>query len=37
MSRYLIAPEAVRHAAKRNRLPISRIVEVSVLDPYFHK
>jgi hypothetical protein len=30
-------PEAVRHAAARNKLPISRIIEVRVLDPYFHK
>jgi len=30
-------PEAVRHAAARNKLPISRITEVRVLDPYFHK
>ena len=30
------SPEAVRHAAARNRLPISRITEVRVLDPYFY-
>jgi hypothetical protein len=30
------SPEAVRHAAIRNKLPISRISEVLVLDPYFH-
>jgi len=30
-------PEAVRHAATRNKLPISRIIEVSALDPYFLK
>jgi hypothetical protein len=30
-------PEAVRHAAARNNLPISRITEVRVLDPYFYK
>jgi hypothetical protein len=30
-------PEAVRHAASRNNLPISRITEVRVLDPYFYK
>lgn len=29
-------PEAVRHAATRNKLPISRITEVRVLDPYFY-
>ena len=30
-------PEAIRHAAARNKLPISRIIEVRVLDPYFYK
>lgn len=30
------SPEAVRQAAARNKLPISRITEVRVLDPYFH-
>jgi hypothetical protein len=30
-------PEAVRRAAVRNKLPISRITEVRVLDPYFYK
>jgi hypothetical protein len=30
-------PEAVRRAAARNKLPISRITEVRVLDPYFYK
>jgi hypothetical protein len=29
-------PEAVRRAARRNGLPIDRITEVRVLDPYFH-
>jgi Protein of unknown function (DUF4242) len=29
------SPEAVRKAADRNGLPVSRITEVSVLDPYF--
>ena len=29
-------PEAIREAAERNRLPIGRITEVRVLDPYFH-
>jgi len=29
-------PEAIRHAAKANRLPIDRITEVRVLDPYFY-
>lgn len=27
-------PEAVRRAARRNRLPIDRIVEIQVLEPY---
>jgi len=30
-------PEAIRHAAQRNNLPVDRITEVSVLDPYFYK
>lgn len=30
-------PEAVRRAAARNKLPISRITEVRVLDPYFYR
>jgi hypothetical protein len=30
-------PEAVRRAAIRSRLPITRIIEVRVLDPYFYK
>jgi hypothetical protein len=29
-------PEAVRKVADRNGLPVERIVEVRVLDPYFH-
>jgi hypothetical protein len=29
-------PEAIRKAAERNRLPVERITEVRVLDPYFH-
>lgn len=31
------SPEAIRHAASRNDLPVERIVEVRVLDPYFHQ
>jgi hypothetical protein len=31
------SPEAVRRAAASNRLPITRITEVRVLDPYFYK
>ena len=29
-------PEAIRSAAERNGLPVDRISEVRVLDPYFH-
>jgi hypothetical protein len=29
-------PEAVRRVARRNDLPVDRITEVRVLDPYFH-
>jgi hypothetical protein len=29
-------PEAVRRAAMRNGLPVDRITEVRVLDPYFY-
>lgn len=28
-------PEAIRRAAGRNRLPVGRITEVRILDPYF--
>jgi hypothetical protein len=28
--------EAIRNAAKRNNLPLDRITEVRVLDPYFY-
>ena len=31
------SPEAVRHAARRNNLPVDKITEVSVLDPYFYR
>lgn len=30
------SPEAIRTAAKRSGLPIERITEVRVLDPYFY-
>ena len=30
-------PEAVRQAAARNGLPVDRISQVSVLDPYFYR
>ncbi len=31
------SPEAIRRTASRNRLPLQRITEVSVLDPYFYR
>jgi len=31
------SPEAIRRAAARNGLPVERITEVRVLDPYFYK
>jgi hypothetical protein len=31
------SPEAIRRTAARNKLPVSRITEVRVLDPYFYK
>jgi uncharacterized protein DUF4242 len=30
------SPEAIRRAANRNKLPIHKITEVSVLEPYFY-
>jgi hypothetical protein len=30
-------PEAIRRAAARNGLPVDRITQVSVLDPYFYR
>lgn len=30
------SPEAVRRAARLNKLPVDRITEVRVLDPYFY-
>lgn len=30
------SPEAVRRAAAANGLPVDRVTEVRVLDPYFH-
>ena len=29
-------PEAIRRAAERNGLPVDRITQVTVLDPYFY-
>jgi hypothetical protein len=31
------SPEAIRRAARRNGLPVDRIIEVLVLDPYFYR
>lgn len=31
------SPEAIRRAARRNNLPVGRITEVRVLDPYFYR
>ena len=31
------SPEAVRRTAARNRLPVDRITQVRVLDPYFYR
>jgi hypothetical protein len=30
-------PDAIRRAAEENNLPVDRITEVRVLDPYFYK
>ena len=30
-------PEAIRQVAKKNNVPVDRITEVRVLDPYFHR
>jgi len=30
-------PEAIRRVAERNKLPVDRITEVRVLDPYFYR
>ena len=31
------SPEAIRRSARRNNLPIDRITQVRVLDPYFYR
>ena len=31
------SPEAIRKTAKRNSLPVDKITQVSVLDPYFYR
>ena len=30
-------PEAIREVARKNSLPVDKITEVRVLDPYFHR
>lgn len=30
------SPEAIRRAAQRNGLPVDRVIEIRVLDPYFY-
>ena len=30
-------PEAIRNTANRNSLPVDKITQVSVLDPYFYR
>ena len=31
------SPEAIRKTARRNSLPVDRITQISVLDPYFYR
>src|SRR5215472_13182240 len=31
------SPEAIRRAAKRNSLPVDKIIKVQELDPYFYR
>lgn len=31
------SPEAIRKVARRNNLPVDKITQVSMLDPYFYK
>jgi hypothetical protein len=31
------SPEAIRHVARKNRLPVDKITEVTILDPYFYR
>ena len=31
------SPEAIRKVAEKNQLPVDRITEVTVLDPYFYR
>jgi len=34
---YDASPEVIRRAAEANQLPVDRITEVRVLDPYFYR
>ena len=31
------SPEAIRRTSRRNNLPVDRITEVRILDPYFYR
>ena len=31
------SPEAIKKAAKENKIPVDKITEVKVLDPYFYR
>ena len=31
------SPEAIRRVAEKNKLPVDRITQVNVLDPYFYR
>ena len=31
------SPDAIRRVAEKNKLPVDRITQVSVLDPYFYR
>src|SRR5262249_47362802 len=31
------SPEAIRRAARRNQLPVDKIIQVQILDPYFYR
>jgi len=30
-------PDAIRRVAEKNQLPVDRVIQVSVLDPYFYR
>jgi hypothetical protein len=31
------SPEAIRRSAEKNKLPVDRVTQVTVLDPYFYR